>query len=183
MAYYDGRLILPDDLPIDNATVFEMHIDHLVSRDWVAHSKPPFAGPEEAVRYIGRYTHRIAVSNQRILSTEDGLIRFVYKDNKEKDKDKLQKEMTLPADQFITRFLWHVPPKGYHRIRHYGFLNNGQKYACLRTQGRRRLRACVFIFRPCAAELSIMVRHEVVLLAVWSNLAIASKPGILIPVP
>ncbi len=130
-AYYDDRLIPSDDLLTDNATAFELWVDHLVTRDWVVHSKPPFAGPEEVVRYIGRYTHRTAISNHRILSIEDGLIRFAYKDNKEKDKAWLQKEMMLPADLFITRFLWHVPPKGYHRIRHYGFLNNGQKHACL----------------------------------------------------
>jgi hypothetical protein len=130
-AWYDGALILTDDMGIDNATAFEMWIDQLVSRDWVVHSKPPFAGPEEVVRYIGRYTHRVAITNHRILSIADGVIRFTYKDNKEKDKDKLWKEMTLPADKFITRFLWHVLPKGYHRIRHYGFLNNSQKHANL----------------------------------------------------
>jgi len=130
-AYYAGDLILTDDMRIDHATAFEMWIDRLVSRNWVVHSKAPFAGPEEVVRYIGRYTHRVAIGNHRILSISDGLIRFTYKDNKEKDKTKLWKEMTLPADQFVKRFLWHVLPKGYHRIRHYGFLNNGQKHANL----------------------------------------------------
>ena len=128
-AWYAGALILTDDMGIDNATAFEMWVDRLVARDWVVHSKAPFSGPEEVVRYIGRYTHRVAISNHRILSISDGQICFTYKDNKEKDKDKLWKEMTLPADQFITRFLWHIPPKGFHRIRHYGFLNNGQKHS------------------------------------------------------
>lgn len=130
-AYYAGNLILTDDMRIDHATAFEMWVDHLVARNWNVYSKPPFAGPEEVVRYIGRYTHRAAISNYRILGIEDGQVRFSYKDNKEEDPDKRLKEMTLPADQFITRFLWHVLPKGYHRIRHYGFLNNGQKHANL----------------------------------------------------
>ncbi len=83
------------------------------------------------MRYIGRYTHRVAISSHRILSISDGLIRFAYKDNKEKDKDKIWKEMTLPADEFITRFLYHVLPKRYHRIRHHGFLNNRWKHGNL----------------------------------------------------
>jgi len=130
-AYYAGDLILTADMRIDHATAFEMWVDHLVRRNWNVNSRPPFAGPEAVVRYIGRYTHRVAISNHRILSIDDGLIRFAYKDNKEEDPAKCQKKMPLPADQFITRFLWHVLPKGYHRIRHYGFLNNGQKHANL----------------------------------------------------
>lgn len=127
-AYHAGALILTDDLNIRSDNDFERWIDRLVARDWVVHSKPPFAGPEAVVRYIGRYTHRAAISCNRIISIEGGLIRFSYKDNKEKDKNKIWKEMTLPADEFITRFLYHVLPKRYHRIRHYGFLNNCQKH-------------------------------------------------------
>ena len=131
-AYYAGELVLPDNLKITDDE-FEQWIDLLVSRNWVVNSKPPFSGPEEVVRYIGRYTHRIAISNHRIISIADGQIRFSYKDNKEKDKSKMWKEMVLPADQFIERFLWHILPKRYHRIRHYGFLNNGEKHANLET--------------------------------------------------
>jgi Putative transposase/Transposase zinc-binding domain len=132
-AYYAGELVLPDNLNIKDDDEFEQWIDLLVSKNWVVNSKPPFSGPEEVVRYIGRYTHRIAISNHRILSIADGQICFSYKDNKEKDKTKIWKEMTLPADQFIKGFLWHVLPKRYHRIRHYGFLNNGEKHANLET--------------------------------------------------
>jgi predicted Zn-ribbon and HTH transcriptional regulator len=132
-AYYAGELVLPDNLKIKDDDEFEQWIDLLVSRNWVVNSKPPFSGPEEVVRYIGRYTHRIAISNHRIISIADGQISFSYKDNKEKDKSKVWKEMTLPADQFIKRFLWHVLPKRYHRIRHYGFLTNGKKKANLET--------------------------------------------------
>jgi predicted Zn-ribbon and HTH transcriptional regulator len=132
-AYYAGELALPDNLKIKDDDEFEQWINLLVSKNWVVNSKPPFSGPEEVVRYIGRYTHRIAISNHRIISIADGQIRFSYKDNKEKDKSKMWKEMVLPADQFIERFLWHVLPKRYHRIRHYGFLNNGEKHANLET--------------------------------------------------
>jgi hypothetical protein len=97
----------------------------------VVYSKPPFAGPEEVVRYIGRYSHRVAISNHRIISISDGKIRFSYKDNKEKDKRKKWKEMELPADQFIERFLWHVLPNQFHRVRHFGFLTNNKKGANL----------------------------------------------------
>ncbi len=132
-AYYAGELVLPDNLNIKDDDEFEQWIDLLVSKNWVVNSKPPFSGPEEVVRYIGRYTHRVAISNHRIISIADGEIWFSYKDNKEKDKSKVWKEMVLPADQFIKRFLWHVLPKRYHRIRHYGFLNNGEKHANLET--------------------------------------------------
>ena len=132
-AYYAGELVLPDKLKIKDDDEFEQWIDLLVSKNWVVNSKPPFSGPEEVVRYIGRYTHRIAISNHRIISIADGEIWFSYKDNKEKDKSKVWKELVLPADQFIKRFLWHVLPKRYHRIRHYGFLNNGEKHANLET--------------------------------------------------
>lgn len=131
-AYYDGELVLPDNLKrLEDSGKFEKWINGLVAGNWVVNSKPPFAGPEEVVRYIGRYTHRVAISNHRIISISGGQIRFSYKDNKEKDKLKIWKEMVLPADQFIERFLWHILPKQYHRIRHYGFLTNGKKNANL----------------------------------------------------
>ena len=127
-AYYTGELVIPyDKQELKKPYKFEQWLDRLVSRNWVVNSKPPFSGPEEVVRYIGRYSHRVAISNSRLLSIEDGQIRFSYKDNKEKDKAKIWKEMTLPADQFIERFLCHVLPKRYHRIRHFGFLSNGRK--------------------------------------------------------
>ena len=127
-AYDNGKLVIPyDKQELKKPDKFEQWLDRLVSRNWVVNSKPPFSGPEEVVRYIGRYTHRVAISNSRILSIENDRVLFSYKDNKEKDKSKMWKEMTLPADQFIERFLWHILPKRYHRIRHYGFLSNGKK--------------------------------------------------------
>ncbi len=127
-AYYAGELVFPDDKKyLENPSDFEQWVDRLVSKKWVVNSKPPFSGPEEVVRYIGRYTHRTAISNFRILSFEEGFVTFSYKDNKERDKSKKWKEMILSAEEFMMRFLSHVLPSGYHRIRHYGFLANGRK--------------------------------------------------------
>jgi len=133
-AYYKGELVIPDNQKeLERPHMFEAWIDGLVSKKWVVNSKPPFSGPEEVVRYIGRYTHRTAISNARIVAFEDGAVTFAYKDNKERDKSKIWKEMTLPAEAFMTRFLSHVLPRGFHRIRHFGFLANGRKAKNLET--------------------------------------------------
>jgi hypothetical protein len=123
-AYDKGDLVLPDGLKsLKHRKNFERWIDGLVNRDWVVFNKAPFAGPEKVVKYIGRYTHRVAIGNHRILAVNDEGIRFAYKDNKDSAKIK---EMTLKPDEFIKRFLWHVLPKRFHKIRHYGFLSNGK---------------------------------------------------------
>jgi hypothetical protein len=85
------------------------------------YAKAPFAGPQQVLNYVGRYTHRVALSNNRLLAIEDGQVRFRYKDYRD---DSQQKTMTLSADEFIRRFLLHVLPEGFHRIRYYGFLGN-----------------------------------------------------------
>jgi len=123
--YYDGKLMIPTDLEeIKEEGRFEKWVDELVSRDWVVYCKRPFGDAEQVVRYVGRYTHRVAISNQRIISIAGGEIRFRYKDYK---KDRIVwDEMTLKAEEFIKRFLWHVLPDGFHKIRHYGFLANGR---------------------------------------------------------
>lgn len=123
-AYYDGDLTIPDEkeeLRIPHK--FEQHIDRTAGRKWVVHTKAPFAGPEEVVRYIGRYTHRVAISNYRILSVKDGKVTFSYKDYKDGGK---KKTMTLTAEEFTHRFLLHVLPERFHRIRHYGILANNR---------------------------------------------------------
>jgi hypothetical protein len=89
--------------------------------DWVVYAKPPFAGPESVLAYLGRYTHRIAISNHRILSLEHGRVAFRYRDTAD---DRKQKVMQLDALELIRRFLLHVLPKGFVRIRHYGLLAN-----------------------------------------------------------
>jgi hypothetical protein len=88
---------------------------------WVVHAKPPFGGPEQVLKYLARYTHRVAISNSRILSIEDGKVTFLWKDYADGDKTKT---MTLGAVEFIRRFLLHILPAGFVRIRQFGFLAN-----------------------------------------------------------
>jgi Putative transposase/Transposase zinc-binding domain len=91
---------------------------------WRMYLKPPFGGPEHVLRYLGRYTHRIAISNERILDFQDGIVTFAYRDRK---NGNLRKTMKLPADEFVRRFLLHILPKGFVRVRHYGILANSLK--------------------------------------------------------
>jgi len=93
--------------------------------DWVVYAKPPFGGPRQALAYLGRYTHRVAIANSRLLALEAGNVRFTWKDYR---KDGVTKVMTLDATEFIRRFLLHTLPDGFHRIRHYGFLANGDRH-------------------------------------------------------
>jgi hypothetical protein len=92
--------------------------------DWVVYAKPPFGGPEQVLAYLGRYTHRVAIANSRLISLADGNVCFTWKDYRTHGKTKV---MTLAADEFIRRFLLHTLPDGFHRIRHYGFLANGKR--------------------------------------------------------
>jgi hypothetical protein len=89
--------------------------------EWVVYAKPPFGGPEAVLAYLSRYTHRVAISNNRLVSAEAGTVAFRWKDYRIKQGDR-QKVMRLAADEFIRRFLIHVLPDGFHRIRHYGLL-------------------------------------------------------------
>lgn len=115
----------------------------LRKKPWVVYSQRPFAGPCKLLDYLGRYTHRVAISNHRILGCEDGLVRFRYRDRRDGDR---RKELSLPADEFIGRFLKHVLPDGFMRIRHYGLLANRGKTERL-TQLRRLLGARRFVKR------------------------------------
>ena len=91
------------------------------AREWVVYAKRPFAGPQQVLDYVGRYTHRVAISNHRLLDIENDQVRFQWKDYRDGGQ---VKTMTLPADEFIRRFLLHVLPHGFQRIRYYGFLGN-----------------------------------------------------------
>ena len=88
--------------------------------EWVVYAKPPFGGPRQVLDYVGRYTHRVAIANQRLLAIAGGQVRFRWKDY----RDGRPKTMTLTAEEFMRRFLLHVLPAGFHRIRYYGFLGN-----------------------------------------------------------
>jgi hypothetical protein len=97
---------------------FRRYLAPLRKAEWVVYAKPPFGGPEQVLDYVGRYTHRVAISNNRLIDIEDGAVRFRYRHGNR------QKDMTVSADEFIRRFLLHVLPAGFHRIRYYGFLGN-----------------------------------------------------------
>ena len=111
---------------------FDHHITSVRKTDWVVYAKPPFAGPEDVLKYVARYTHRVAISNDRLLDLEDGKVQFRWKDYRNGSRCKT---MALAAEEFIRRFLLHVLPEGFQRIRHYGFLANryrAQKLALCR---------------------------------------------------
>ena len=100
---------------------FARYLAPIRKAEWVVYAKPPFAGPEQVLDYVGRYTHRVAISNNRLLDIEAGQVRFRYKDYRNQGQ---QKTMTLSAEEFIRRFLLHALPNGFQRIRYYGFLGN-----------------------------------------------------------
>jgi hypothetical protein len=107
---------------------FADHLASLRKTDWVVYAKPPFGGPEAVLAYLSRYTHRVAISNHRLVSADAGTVAFRWKDYRIKRGDRM-KIMQLPTPEFIRRFLIHVLPTGFHRIRHAGFLANGIRRA------------------------------------------------------
>ena len=106
---------------VPQADYFPKLIKSLYKHDWVVYAKPTFDHPQAVLKYLSRYTHRIAISNTRIISLEAGIVTFYYKDYKDKSK---RKTMTLTAVEFIRRFLMHILPTGFVKIRHYGLLCN-----------------------------------------------------------
>ena len=103
---------------------FKKLLDTLYEKEWIVYCKPPFKNAGCVVEYLGRYTHRVAISNSRIVKMEDGHVTFKWRDYRDNNKSKV---MTLAADEFIRRFLVHVLPPGFTRIRHYGFLSPRNK--------------------------------------------------------
>src|SRR5262252_9386595 len=122
-AFAAGQLGFFGDLArLADPTAFAERLAQLRWTDWVVYAKPPFGGPEQVLAYLGRYTHRVAIANSRLISLADGKVSFSWKDYRQNRKAKV---MTLKADEFIRRFLLHTLPDSFHRIRHYGFLANG----------------------------------------------------------
>jgi hypothetical protein len=107
---------------------FARQLNKLRRVEWVVYAKPPFGGPVQVLAYLGRYTHRVAIANSRLVSVTDDHVAFRWKDYRHHGRAKV---MTLAADEFIRRFLLHTLPDGFHRIRHYGFLANGHRAAKL----------------------------------------------------
>jgi Putative transposase/Transposase zinc-binding domain len=128
-AFYAGQLQFHGNLaPLAQPKTFSSWLRPLFREDWVVYSKPPFGGPEYVLRYLGRYTHRVAISNHRLVSFVDGQVTFRWRDSAHNNEQKL---MTLSLDEFLRRFLLHVLPKGFVRIRHFGFFAHRRRAATL----------------------------------------------------
>jgi len=124
-AFADGKLIFPGNTQnYGSHGALKKLIQSLFQTTWIVYAKRPFAGPQQVLEYLGRYTHRVAISNNRIVFIKNGKVTFTYRDRKRNDE---VKNMTLDADEFIRRFLLHVLPKRFMKIRYFGFLANTNK--------------------------------------------------------
>lgn len=124
-----GELDVPPHLVDMSSTTRQRRwLRRLARKSWNVYSKAPFAGPQKLLDYLGRYTHRVAISNHRLLACENGKVSFTYRDRADGNR---KKTASLPVEKFIGRFLTHVLPTGFMRIRHYGFLANRAKKGCL----------------------------------------------------
>jgi Putative transposase/Transposase zinc-binding domain len=130
-AFRKRQLAFPGHLqPLTNERAFRSFLRSLFHQDWVVYAKPPFGGPRHVLHYLARYTHRVAISNHRIVNFADGQVTFRWKDYAHRSKQKL---MTVTAEEFLRRFLLHVLPQGFVRIRFFGFLANRRRKALLPT--------------------------------------------------
>ena len=137
-AHAAGRLQFFGDLvPLADKAAFAAHLRPLRKIKWVVDARKPFAGPKQVLRYLSRYTHRVAISNRRLIAADKNNVTFRYKDYRV-DGPNRYKTMTLATDEFIRRFLIHVLPKGLHRIRHYGLLAKANRAANI-ARARRLL--------------------------------------------
>lgn len=128
-AHGRGELVFHGKLQhLDDPNTFRSYLAATYKSNWVVYAKPPFGGPEQVLKYLARYTHRVAISNRRILTLEDGKVSFSWKDYANGSKRRV---MTLDAVEFLRRFLLHVLPKGFVRLRHYGLLSNRARRAKL----------------------------------------------------
>src|SRR5206468_9060059 len=124
-AFQKGKLVFPGSLhALASKTAFAAFLRTLFRKDWVVYAKPPFGGPEHVLHYLARYTHRVAISNHRLLDLAEGQVTFRWKDYAHGSK---KKKMTISAHEFLRRFLLHVLPKGFVRIRFFGFLANRRR--------------------------------------------------------
>src|SRR5271165_5240610 len=130
-AYQAGRLqFFADQAALAQPAAFKSHLAVLRKVEWVVYAKRSFGGPDAVLAYLSRYTHRIAISNSRLVAMDNDTVTFRYKDYRAEGKERM-KVMTLVGPEFIRRFLLHVVPDGFHRIRHYGLLANGNRAANL----------------------------------------------------
>jgi Putative transposase/Transposase zinc-binding domain len=145
-AHDRGELRFPGRLASqETATAWKALLAMLVGKEWVVYAKPPFGGPSQVLKYLARYTHRVAISNSRLLELSDGRVTFRYKDYAAAGRDQL---LTLSAEEFLRRFLQHVLPKGFVKVRHYGLLAN--RHRADRLQVSRRLLVAATVAGACA---------------------------------
>jgi len=124
-------------------------LSSLHNKEWVVYAKPPFGGPDQVLRYLARYTHRVAISNGRLVSLENGCVRFRWRDSQDGNQIK---EMSLDAIEFIRRYLLHVLPSGFVKIRHFGFLSNRNRKALVQR--------CRTLLPLSATSPTIIQPHE-----------------------
>jgi Putative transposase/Transposase zinc-binding domain len=128
-AFQHRQLHLSGDLALlAQPKIFASWLRPLFRKNWIVYSKPPFGGPEYVLQYLGRYTHRVAISNHRLIALADGQVTFRWRDSADHNQQKL---MTVSLDEFLRRFLLHLLPKGFVRIRHFGLLANRQRSTLL----------------------------------------------------
>ncbi len=128
-AFREGQLVFHGDLTLlAQPKIFAAWLRPLFRKDWVVYSKPPFGGPQYVLQYLGRYTHRVAISNHRLVSLIEEQVTFRWRDSAHHNEQKL---LTLSLDEFLRRFLLHLLPKGFMRIRNFGFLANRRRATTL----------------------------------------------------
>jgi hypothetical protein len=128
-AFGDHQLVFHGNLTLlAQPRTFAAWLRPLFRKNWVVYSKPPFGGPEYVLQYLGRYTHRVAISNHRLVSFAEETVTFRWRDSAHNNEQKL---MTLSLDEFLRRFLLHLLPKGFVRIRNFGFLANRRRATLL----------------------------------------------------
>jgi len=128
-AFAEGKIGFYGDLQhLSDPKAFNAFIRNLYQNKWIVHCKRPFGGPEQVLKYLGRYTHRVAISNHRLISFENGEVAFSWRD---RAHGNVETTMKLPAEKFLQRFLLHLLPKGFVRIRNFGFLANRRRKVLL----------------------------------------------------
>ena len=153
-------------LPDEDPSAFSHLLDRLYKKDWVVYCKKPFKTPHHMVQYLSRYTHKTAISNHRLVTMDDDTVTFRYRDYKDQSQTKT---MTLPAMEFMRRFMMHVLPSGFQRIRYYGFLAN-----CNR---KTKLRTCLRLNRiPIQPKVKLTAR-ELILKVIGKDISVCACGG------
>jgi hypothetical protein len=152
-AFAEGRLRVPGSLQsLADPGKQGAWCAALAAKDWVVYAKPPLSGAEQVLKYLARYTHRVAISNSRLLEMSDGQVTFRYKDYADAHQ---HKTMALSADEFLRRFVQHVLPKGFVKVRHYGLLAHRQRGERLEQCRRLLVVEKVTALLPSSAEATV----------------------------